>query len=129
MSEGILLDTSVVIPHLRGRFDIAKAAPPTETWYLPLTVVGELYKGVFRSSRENENLRLLEAFLKTVGILHPDTATAIQYAKISASLQVNGTPLPENDVWIAAMALECGMPLATRDAHFAHVSGLKILSW
>jgi tRNA(fMet)-specific endonuclease VapC len=62
-------------------------------------------------------------------VLHPDPATAIHYARISADLEQKGTPIPENDVWIAAVALECGMPLATRDTHFGRVEGLKLLHW
>jgi tRNA(fMet)-specific endonuclease VapC len=62
-------------------------------------------------------------------VLHPATATAIHYAQISADLAQKGRPIPENHIWIAAMALECAMPLATRDAHFGHVTGLQLLQW
>ena len=129
MARGILLDSSVVIPHLRGRLDLAAQAPPAEPLFLSLTALGELYKGVFKSSQPDKNRLLLETFLQTVALLHPDTATAVQYARISADLERKGTPIPENDVWIAAVALECAMPLATRDAHFNHVTGLQLLRW
>jgi len=129
MAQGILLDSSVVIPHLRGKLDLTVQVPGSEPLFLPLTALGELYKGVFKSTQPEKNKLLIETFLQTVAVLHPDTATALYYAQISADLERKGTPIPENDVWIAAVALECGMPLATRDAHFAQVDGLKLLCW
>ena len=129
MAQGILLDSSVVIPHLRGRFDLAAQVAPSEPLFLPLTALGELYKGVFKSSQPEKNRLLLESFLQTVAVLHPDTATALHYAQISSDLELKGTPIPENDVWIAAVALECAMPLATSDAHFRRVVGLQLLHW
>ncbi len=129
MAQGILLDSSVVIPHLRGQLDLAAQVVPNEPLFLPLTALGELYKGVFKSSQPQKNRLLLETFLRTVAVLHPDTATAVHYAQISADLEMKGTPIPENDVWIAATALECAMPLATRDAHFSQVAGLQLLRW
>ena len=129
MARGILLDSSVVIPHLRGHLDLAAQITPDEPLFLPLTALGELYKGAFKSGQPEKSRILLETFLQTVALLHPDTATAIHYARISADLEKKGTPIPENDVWIAAVALECVMPLATRDAHFNHIVGLQILRW
>ena len=128
MAQGILLDSSVVIPHLRGRFDLFTLAAG-EPLFIPLTVLGELYKGVFKSSQPEKNRLLLEDYLQSAAVLHPDTATAIYYAQISADLERKGTPIPENDIWIAAVAIECSMPLATRDAHFEKIEGLRLLRW
>jgi tRNA(fMet)-specific endonuclease VapC len=129
MAQGILLDSSVVVPHLRGVLDLATKVAPGEPLFLPLTALGELYKGVFKSSQPQKNRILLESFLQTVAVLHPDAATAIYYAQISADLERKGTLIPENDVWIAAVAMEYAMPLATRDAHFRNVMGLQLLHW
>jgi tRNA(fMet)-specific endonuclease VapC len=129
MARGILLDSSVVIPHLRGHLDLAAQVAPDEPLFLPLTALGELYKGVFKSSQPEKSRLLLETFLQTVAVLHPDTATALRYAHITSDLEQRGTPIPENDAWIAALALECAMPLATRDAHFRQVTGLQLLQW
>ena len=129
MAQGVLLDTSVVIDHLRGRIDIAEKAPPAEPLFLPLTALGELYKGVLKSATPEKNRAKLEMFLQTVAVLHPDTATALHYAQIAAALERKGTPIPENDIWIAAVAMECSMPLVARDAHFANVDGLALLNW
>ena len=129
MARGILLDSSVVIHHLRGKLDIASQAPPAEPLFLSLTALGELYKGVLKSGNPEKNRTQLDTFLQTVAVLHPDTATAVHYAQIAVDLEKKGTPIPENDIWIAAVALECSMPLATRDAHFQKVDGLTLLQW
>jgi tRNA(fMet)-specific endonuclease VapC len=62
-------------------------------------------------------------------VVHPDDATAEIYANLAAELERKGTPIPENDIWIAAVSLELDMPLATRDAHFERVAGLAVLRW
>lgn len=129
MARGILLDTSVIIAHLRGRIDIAAKAPAAEPLFLPLTVLGELYKGVLRAGNPTRSRAQLDSFLKTVAILHSDTGTALHYAQIASRLEAQGTPIPENDIWIAAVAVECSMPLAARDVHFEQVEGLTVLKW
>lgn len=129
MAQGVLLDTNVVIDHLRGKIDITQKATLTEPLFLSLTVLGELYKGVLKSSSPDKNRFKLDRFLGTVAVLFPDTATAWHYAEIAASLEKKGTPIPENDIWIAAIAIECSLPLATRDAHFKNVEKLELLDW
>jgi len=129
MARGILVDSSVVIPHLRGQLDLGSKAPPAEPLFISLTALGELYKGIFKSAQPEKNRLQLEKVLLILAILNPDLATAIRYGEIAAALEKNGTPIPENDIWIAAMAVECGMPLATRDAHFEQVPGLQVLRW
>ena len=129
MASGILLDSSVIIPHLRGRLDLSALAPQDEVLFISLTVLGELYKGVFKSDRPAESRAKLESFFTSVSVMNPDVATAIQYAQIAADLERRGAVIPENDIWIAALAMECGMPLATRDAHFQKVAGLRVLQW
>jgi len=129
MANGILLDSSVIVDHLRGKYKITSKVPPDELLFMSLTVLGELYKGVLKSANPTKSQAQLDSLLGKIAVLHPDTATAFQYAKIAAQLEKNGTPIPENDIWIAAVAIECSMPLATRDAHFQHVTGLQLLRW
>ena len=62
-------------------------------------------------------------------LLLPTETTAKEYGRIKAELAVAGTPIPENDVWLAAQAMEHGLPLATCDAHFARIKGLVVLDW
>lgn len=129
MARGILLDSSVVIPHLRGTFDISTKVSSDELLFLSLTVLGELYKGMLKSAHPEKSGLMLDKFLRTVALLNPDVDTAMHYARISDNLRRAGKPIPENDIWIAAMAVEYAMPLATRDAHFSHITGLQLLRW
>ena len=62
-------------------------------------------------------------------LLSPGATTAEHYGRIRAQLAQSGTPIPENDIWIAALALEHQLPLAARDAHFDRVTGLQVLNW
>ena len=128
-AAGILLDTIAVIAHLRGRIDIRALTVPGEPIFLPLTALGELYKGAEKSARPADNRQLVEEFLQMAALLFPDTATAESYARAAVALEAKGEVIPENDLWIAAVALECDMPLATRDAHFDRVDGLTVLRW
>lgn len=102
---------------------------PNEPLFVPLVALGELYKGALKSARPAQNLQQINTLLGIVAVLNPDPATARQYAGIAAALERAGTLIPENDMWIAAVAMECDMPLATLDAHFQRVPGLTVLDW
>ena len=104
-------------------------ATPEEPLFLPLLALGELYNGALMSTRPEHNRRLVDDFLLIAALLHPDSATADAYAQVAVKLKRKGRPIPENDIWIAAVALECDMPLATRDDHFGEVDGLDLIRW
>jgi len=127
--KGVLLDSSVVIAYLRGRLDLRAKIAQDEPVFLPLVALGELYKGALKSARPAENLKRISELLAVVAVLQPDGRTALKYAEVSATLERRGEKIPENDLWIAAVALECDMPLATLDAHFDRVPGLTVLNW
>jgi tRNA(fMet)-specific endonuclease VapC len=127
--NGILLDTSAVVAHLRGSIDLQAFASADEPLFLPLVALGELYRGVLKSARPESSRAKVDEFLEIAAVLCPDVATAEIYAGIAQALEIKGTPIPENDVWIAAVALECDMPLAARDDHFRQVERLEILWW
>lgn len=128
-AKGVLLDSSVVIAYLRGRLDLRQKVAPDEPLFLPLVALGELYKGALKSQRPVENLARISELMAVLAVLNPDGGTAMKYAQTAAELERRGELIPANDLWIAAMALECDMPLATRDAHFARVPGLTVLDW
>lgn len=127
--DGLVLDTSVVVAYLRDELDLLGLAGEATFLFLPLVALGELYKGALASNRPQENRRQVDEFLALTALLHPDAATAEVYARVSVQLKRKGRPIPENDVWIAAVALECRLPLVTRDAHFGAVDGLDLLHW
>jgi len=128
-SQGILLDSSVIIAHFRGKLDLFAVVAPTEPLFMPLVVLGELLKGALKSADPPKHQAKIMALLKVVAVLNPDSATAEHYARASVALEAKGMPIPENDLWIAAVALELDLPLATRDAHFDRVEGLVVIKW
>ncbi|MFT4175495.1 MAG: PIN domain-containing protein [Luteolibacter sp.] len=128
-SQGILLDSSVIIAHFRGKLDLFQLVDPSEPLFMPLIVLGELWKGSLKSANPSKHQEKILKLQKIVAVLNPDSATAIHYAKASTALETVGQRIPENDLWIAAFALELNMPLATRDAHFDRIEGLAVLKW
>ena len=129
MTGDALLDTTVAVAHLRGVAAVSQRLTEARILYLPIIVLGELHYGIHRSARPQENLRQLERWLRITVVLAGTPATAERYGTLKQQLALAGTPIPENDLWIAAQAVEHGLPLATRDAHFARVPGLEVLDW
>lgn len=127
--KSVLLDTSVVVRHFRDGNALALHLAAFEELYLPQTALAELYAGAYRSARPEKNVQQIERFLEAVDVLLPDESTPELYGRIAAQLAQAGTPIPQNDIWIAAIALQSGLPLATCDAHFGHVTGLQLLRW
>src|ERR1700736_6770430 len=109
----VLLDTSVVVAHLRGIQAVTLKLEQVDTLYLPIVALGELLCGIRKSARAQENLIGLQRWLRTATLLSLTETTADRYAGIKDELAQAGTPIPENDVWIAAHAREHGLPLAT----------------
>jgi tRNA(fMet)-specific endonuclease VapC len=125
----VLLDSSVIIPYFKGDAALRSSFLASPTLYLPLTVLGELHCGANLSQNPAKNLPQIQNFLLAVVVLSPDVATAEYYGRIRAQLAQAGTPIPENDIWIAALAMEHQLPLAARDAHFDRIIGLQVLKW
>jgi tRNA(fMet)-specific endonuclease VapC len=91
--------------------------------------LAELYYGAFRSDRPEKHLEQIEQFLAAADVLTADQDTAKHYGRIAAQLARAGTPIPQNDIWMAALSIQSGLPLATFDRHFEHVEGLTVLFW
>jgi tRNA(fMet)-specific endonuclease VapC len=117
-SDSVLLDTTVVVDHLRGKnLSISQKLKTIETLYLPLTALGELLFGAYNSAFQAKGLRQIEEFLRVCAVLETSERTAHIYGRIKADLSQRGKPIPQNDIWIASVALEHDLPLATRDPH------------
>jgi tRNA(fMet)-specific endonuclease VapC len=125
----VLVDTSVVVAHFRGDPGLAPHLGGTAALYVPWVVLGELHYGAHRARRREEGLALIREFLQIGVVLLPDERTAELYGQIKAELAQAGTPIPDNDIWIAALAREYHLSVATRDEHFALVPGLTTLAW
>jgi tRNA(fMet)-specific endonuclease VapC len=124
----ILLDTNAYIRLLAGDEKVLDALAGAERIYMSVFVLGELSAG-FRAGRKGrENKNILDRFMEkpAVEILDATRDTADCFGLVKASLRKAGTPIPVNDVWIAAQALETGSILVTFDDHFKAVPGLRI---
>jgi tRNA(fMet)-specific endonuclease VapC len=128
-SQGILLDTSTIIAHFRGRIDLFQLVAPQEPLFISIVVLGELYKGALKSTNPAKHQAKISHLLQVVSVLQSDAATAECYAATAVALESKGRPIPQNDIWIAAVAIEMDMPLATLDAHFDQVDQLTVLRW
>lgn len=125
----ILLDTNRYTDLARSVADVvARVSGAAEVW-LPLFVLGELRAGFLGGSRRKRNEVALERFLNrpNTSVLLPDVDTASFYAKVYNDLRRQGTPIPANDIWIAALAIQHDLMLDARDQHFQHVPGLKLV--
>jgi len=119
----LLLDTSAYSALGRGHAGIAELLQSAdEVWMSPI-VLGELHAGFRRGARRIENERNLARFLAAPRISIADVAleTAHRYAEILDYLRKAGTPVPTNDVWIAASAMQNGLMLVTTDAHYERI--------
>lgn len=125
--DRLVLDTSAY-SHFRSRHPQVLASLTAAVQVLvPVVVLGELDAAFERGSRATENRRVLEDFLTEpfVSVLDVTRATVRHYARVFASLRAAGTPIPLNDVWIAACTLECHGHLLTSDRDYLRVSALE----
>ena len=106
-----------------GSEAIKLALQRAESIYLTPVVLAELKSGFLGGSRRAENERLLERFVESVRVrvADIDRETAVRYAEIFQFLKKQGTPVPTNDVWIAASAMQFGLRVLTTDVHFQRI--------
>ena len=119
----VLLDTSAYSALQRGDTRILAVIQKSRTVGVPVVVLGELNSGFRLGNRCAENEELLARFLSKppVRVLNVTEETALRYAEIDVFLMKKGRPIPRNDVWIAALALEHGMRVLTLDLHFDEI--------
>ena len=122
----VALDTNRYTDLCRGEPAVVEVVATADAVFLPFVVVGELRAGFGVGARARGNERTLQRFLAKprVDVLFATEATTHHYAALFGQLRAQGTPIPTNDVWIAALALEHGLALSTRDGHFDHIPQL-----
>lgn len=129
MSGSYLLDTNIVIAFFSGEPAVIDQFDQADEILLPSIVLGELVFGARKSSRAAENLARIEDLSRQVVVLDCDSDTARQYGAIKNALRLKGRPIPDNDIWIAAIARQYRLTLITRDTHFAEVDDLPSGIW
>lgn len=129
-TPGLLLDTNIVIAALeREDTTLAELEEAAGPFFVSVITLGELRFGAHKSGRVEENLQRVEDFAAESNILPCDEETSRLYGEIKDRLRRKGRPIPENDVWISATALQRGLVLVMRDSHFEHVESLRIEQW
>ena len=123
----LLLDTNAYSLYAGGQERVVNLVMVAEEVLISVVVLGELLLGFRRGSRLERNYSALQDFLATpkVSIVGVGTSTAEIYARLGAELRAKGRPIPSNDIWIAAHAMETGAELISADHHFEQVDGIE----
>lgn len=122
----IALDTNIAIAFLNGEKKIIAKISEYTRIYLPVTVIGELLFGAKNSTRSKENLKRLLSLISACDELGVNSIVAEEYSNIRLALKKKGNPIPENDIWIAAICQVNDIELMTRDQHFRNIDQLKL---
>jgi len=125
----IALDTNRYTDLARGDADTVDKVETADTVFLPLIVLGELRCGFAVGRHGAHNEGVLRRFLLRPGIevLRPDEQTTQHYAAVYRQLRSQGTPIPTNDMWIAALVLQHDLALLARDQHFAALPQITLV--
>jgi tRNA(fMet)-specific endonuclease VapC len=129
MTGRYLLDTNVIIALFANDSAVVTQVRAAAEVFVPSIVLGELYYGAQNSSRPTENIARIEQFRAVNTILVCDALTALYYGQIKSGLKRRGTPIPENDIWIAAVAVQYNLIVVTRDQHFQNIGSIKLEAW
>lgn len=116
----LALDTNRYSDLCRGDASVAEAVELSDEVWLPFIVLGELRAGFIVGNQGPRNEAVLRRFLMRpgVGVLYADEQTTHHYGAVYQQLRKQGTPIPTNDMWIAALVLQHSLVLCARDAHF-----------
>ena len=119
----IALDTNRYVDLCKGVVETVTIVEQAEVVVLPFVVLGELRAGFVHGRRQAENERILRRFLLKagVGVMFADDQTTHHYASVFRQLRKQGTPIPTNDMWLAALVLQHNLVLHARDKHFDHL--------
>ena len=122
------VDSTTIIDTLRGKLEVARALTQFSEIGISHIVLGELLLGVFKSLDSGELNRTLRV-IRGMTLLHGDGDTAVIYAGIRRDLERQGSTIPQNDIWIAAVSLQANLPLVSRDQHFRRISQLQLVEY
>ncbi|HEX8672471.1 MAG TPA: PIN domain-containing protein [Longimicrobium sp.] len=125
----ILLDSNFIIDLFKGDRAAEGLLAAAEEVFVPATAMGELFHGAKISHRREARMAEAEEFAARRKLLPCDLETARHYGGIKGTLRLRGRLIPDNDIWIAALAQQHELAVATKDAHFREVDALPLLSW
>lgn len=124
----IIIDTNFYTAFKRNEADAVQLLQSADVIGINTVILGELLAGFRCGNKERQNRHELDEFLDSprLVLLAVDEETADFYAQVFAELRQLGRPIPSNDLWLAASALQHGLALATYDEHFSAISGLRL---
>lgn len=125
----MIIDTNALSDFLRDQPEVVEIIAGVERPCLPVIVLGEYRYGVMNSRERRTLLPKLDECERRFPILTVDAGTARFFALIKTELRTRGRFIPENDLWIAALARQHNLPILTRDRHFEAVPGIRRMSW
>ena len=127
--KNLLIDTNIYTYAFNGKTEVIRILQRAPKISICAITIGELLSGFKAGSKENINRAQLEEFLDSprVQLIAIDEDTAEFYSEIQTGLKKKGKPIPTNDIWIAATALQHGLKLYTNDQHFKYVPGLMFI--
>jgi predicted nucleic acid-binding protein len=125
----VILDTNAVSAILAADPRIEAVLGPSIPQHLPVVVIAEYQFGILGSSRPTKLQAGLKRLESQSVVLTCDRATADYYASIRFELKRKGRPIPENDIWIAAIARQHSLDIASQDPHFDWVDGVRRIGW
>jgi tRNA(fMet)-specific endonuclease VapC len=129
MGGRYLLDTNIIIALFANDVAVNNHLANAEEVFIPSVAIGELFYGARKSGRSLGNLERIEEFIARNTVIACDVEISRQYGEVKNKLRLKGRPLPENDIWIAAVAIQYNLILVTRDAHFQEVENLQTEAW
>ena len=125
----MILDTNALSAFIDGDRAVGQLVAHRDRVAIPVIVLGEFRYGLAGSRRHATYEAWLDEYLPDFDVLAVSAETAVVYASVRFALKRKGRPIPANDVWIAALALQHRLPVLTRDAHFDAVPGLTRAGW
>ncbi len=129
MSISYLLDSSVLVLSLKQDKAIHQFLARAAALYVSTVALGEIYYGAEHSVHVKRSLAEVDKLAQTLTVLNADSATARIYGYIKHEQRNKGLMLPDNDLWIAATAIQYGLTLAARDHHFTWIARLTLEQW
>lgn len=129
MNGKYLLDTNIVIAIFAGDTNVLERLAHSDEVFLPAIVLGELYYGARKSTHIDANIDRIDELAASSALLGCDIDTSRHYGRIKNNLRAKGRPIPENDIWIAAVAQQHALTLVLRDTHFNEVDTLSLDVW
>ena len=125
----MILDTNALSALAAKDPELRKLLAPSASIVVTLISLGEFHFGLLGSTHRSELVIWLDALLAQCDVLQPTDQTLPHYAAIRQELKTAGTPIPANDVWIAALVRQHDRPLISRDRHFDLVSDVQRIEW